>query len=62
MIYPDLPINQKINAKGNAITLYRYPRMSSVRRNDGDRYCCRWLLVGKERFREPHGAGREPKY
>lgn len=78
MIYPDLNIHQKINAKGNAFTLdpflsrvgkqvhelptwYSFKMISRVRKNDGNRYSSD-VLLRKEVSREPHGAGREPKY
>lgn len=49
MLYPDLTINEKINAKGNAVTLYRSFRYKFVRTTEGARYNSNLLLKKKEK-------------
>jgi hypothetical protein len=62
MTYADLPIHQRINAKGNAITLYGMYSYVLMRvcAKDPARYSPS-LLLKKETFREPKNAGN-PKY
>lgn len=51
MIYPDLTINEKINAKGNAVTLYRSFRYKFVRTTEGARYNSN-VLLSKSKHRD----------
>jgi hypothetical protein len=44
MLYPDLTINKKINAKGNALVLYNRFDYKRIRRREGDCYLCDTLL------------------
>jgi hypothetical protein len=59
MLYADLNINKKINAKGNALVLYNRFDYKRIRRREGDCYLCGWLLKevpGSNQFRNADGS------
>jgi hypothetical protein len=62
MLYPDLTINQKINAKGNSLVLYRRLNYRNVRRKDGDTLSSDVLLIANHQSVRVHEGPIEVRY
>lgn len=59
MIYADLNIHRRINAKGNAVTLYRSFRYKHIRTRDGACYNAD-LLLKKEKSGHNYDGPNDP--
>jgi hypothetical protein len=62
MLYPDLTVNQKINAKGNSLVLYRRLNYRNVRRKDGDTLSSDVLLIANHQSVRVYEGPIEVRY